>query len=117
MSAIYTSPVGQMADLLAQCEGFDWDDGNIGKNREKHRITDWECEEIFFNRPLALGSDVAHSKSEPRYYSLGQTDRGRPLSVSFTVLNKLIRPISVREMNSRERKIDESTQEDTNIQG
>jgi len=109
--------VVKVAELLAECEGFDWDDGNIGKNWEKHRVTDWECEEVFFNQPLALGADVEHSKSEPRYYALGQTDRGRLLSVSFAVRNRLIRPISVREVNSRERKIYESTQEDTYIQG
>src|SRR5256885_1847583 len=100
----------------SECEGLDWDEGNIGKNWEKHRVTDWECEEVFFNRPRALGSDVAHAKWEPRCYALGQTDRRRLLSVSFTVRNRLI-PISVRDVSSRERKMYESTQEDANIQG
>ena len=109
--------MGKVTDLLAECEGFDWDEGNIGKNWEKHRVTDWECEEVFFNRPLALASDPEHSQSEPRYYALGQTDRGRLLSVSFTVRNKLIRPISVRDVNTRERKAYETTQEDPNVQG
>ena len=44
--------MSRLADLLARCEGFDWDEGNIGKNWEKHRVTDWECEEVFFNRAL-----------------------------------------------------------------
>ena len=109
--------MGRVADLLAECTGFDWDDGNIGKNWSKHRVTDWECEEIFFNRPLSLGSDVAHSQTEPRYYALGQTDRGRTLYVSFTVRSRLIRPISVRDVNTRERKEYESSQEDTDVQG
>jgi hypothetical protein len=104
-------------ELLAQCEGFDWDDGNIGKNWEKHRVTDWECEEVFFNRPLALSFDDAHSVSEPRYYALGQTDRGRWLSVSFTIRRGLIRPISVRDMNARERRTYEKAKEDTEVQG
>ena len=106
-----------LADLLAECEGFDWDEGNIGKNWEKHRVTDWECEEVFFNRPVALVSDVAHSRAEARYYALGQTDRERLLSVSFALRRRLIRPISVRDMNARERRAYESTKEDTNIQG
>ena len=109
--------MSRLAELLAECEGFDWDEGNIGKNWEKHRVTDWECEEVFFNRPLALTSDVKHSQSEQRYYALGQTDRGRELSVSFTIRDRLIRPISVRDMNAYERKIYESTEEDTDIQG
>ena len=104
-------------ELLAQCEGFDWDDGNIGKNWTKHRVTDWECEEVFFNRPLALSSDYGHSGSESRYYALGQTDRARWLSVSFTIRSGLIRPISVRDMNARERRTYENTKEDTDIQG
>ena len=106
-----------LAELLANCEGFDWDDGNIGKNWTKHHVTDWECEEVFFNQPLALGSDAGHSQSEVRYYALGQTDRGRRLSVLFTIRRRLIRPISTRDMNARERRIYENAKEDTNVQG
>ena len=104
-------------DLLAGCEGFDWDDGNIGKNWIRHRVTDWECEEVFFNQPLALASDLRHSQRETRYYALGQTDRGRPLSVSFTIRQRLIRPISARDMNNRERRIYENAKKDTDVQG
>lgn len=103
--------------LVVECEGFDWDDGNIGKNWEKHRVTDWECEEVFFNRPLALGSDTGHSQTETCYYALGQTDWGRRLYVSFTVRRRLIRPISVRDMNARERRFYEASKEDTEVQG
>lgn len=106
-----------MLDPVADCVGFDWDEGNIGKNWLKHHVTDWECEEVFFNQPLVVGSDTAHSRRELRYYVLGQTDRGRWLYVSFTVRNRLIRPISARDMNARERRIYESTKEDTNVQG
>ena len=106
-----------LAELLAGCEGFDWDDGNIGKNWTKHRVTDWEIEEVFFNQPLALASDTRHSQSEVRYYALGQTDRGRLLSASFTIRRRLIRPISARDMNPRERRIHENTKEDTDVQG
>jgi uncharacterized DUF497 family protein len=106
-----------VTDFVAACEGFDWDEGNIGKNWPKHRVTDWECEEVFFNRPLILSSDVEHSQTENRYYALGQTDRGRPLLVSFTMRRKLIRAISVRDMNARERKIYESAKKDTDVQG
>ena len=109
--------VASIADLLAECGGFDWDEGNIGKNWAKHRVTDWECEEVFFNQPLALASDVEHSRTEARYYALGQTDRERLLSVSFTIRRRLIRPISVRDINARERRAYESTKEDTNVQG
>ena len=39
---------------LENCTGFDWDDGNQGKNWEKHGVSDGEAEEIFFNDPLAV---------------------------------------------------------------
>jgi uncharacterized DUF497 family protein len=104
-------------DLFRECEGFDWDEGDIGKNRSKHRVTDVEAEEVFFNQPLTISLDVDHSQAEMRYYALGQTESGRLLSVVFTVRNRLIRAISARDMNARERRIYESTQEDTNVQG
>jgi uncharacterized DUF497 family protein len=114
---IYVRDMPLIQELLVECEGFDWDEGNIGKNWAKHRVTDWECEEIFFNQPMALASDLEHSQSEKRYHALGQTDRGRLLSVSFTIRQRLIRPISARDMNARERRDYENTQEDSNVQG
>lgn len=98
-------------------EGFDWDEGNIGKNWEKHRVTDEETEEVFFNTPVAFGSDAPHSQIEPRFYALGRTNRGRWLFVSFTLRGRLVRPISVRDMTARERRAYEATKEDTDIQG
>lgn len=103
-------------DLLADVEGFDWDEGDIGKNWPKHHVTDWECEEVFFNRPLMVSSDQSHSGSESRYYALGQTDRQRPLFVSFTVRSRRIRPISFREMNSREQRAYENIKENPGVQ-
>jgi uncharacterized DUF497 family protein len=54
-----------------------------------------------------VSSDVRHSKSEKRYYALGQTATGRRLFVVFTVRRKLIRVISVRDMNRNESARDE----------
>jgi uncharacterized protein len=97
------------------CEGFEWDEGNVGKSWPKHRITDWECEEVFFNRPLVVRADLEHSAHED--YALGQTGRGKLLFVAFTIRARLIRPISFREMNARERRIYENAKKDTDIQG
>ena len=98
-------------------EGCDWDEGNIGKNWPKHRVTDWEIEEVFLNVPIAFGSDAGHSFGEDRYYVLGQTNRARWLFVAFTVRGRLVRPISARDMNTRERRSYEALKEDTQIQG
>ena len=87
---------------LENCTGFDWDDGNQGKNWEKHGVSDGEAEEIFFNDPLVAGTNEAHSERERRYFALGQTDGQRPLFVVFTIRENLIRVISVREMTRAE---------------
>lgn len=87
---------------LQRCVGFEWDEGNEGKNWEKHEVSDAECEEIFFNDPLVAGGDPEHSESESRFCALGQTDVGRYLFVAFTIRKDLIRIISARDMTKSE---------------
>ena len=89
-------------DPLEGCTGFDWDEGNLEKNWERHRVPFWEAEEVFFNEPLVVSPDREHSASEPRYLALGQTDSGRRLFISFTVRRSLIRVISARDMTRKE---------------
>jgi uncharacterized DUF497 family protein len=38
---------------LEACAGFDWDQANAHKNRERHRVTPEEAEDVFFNEPAA----------------------------------------------------------------
>ena len=80
---------------LAQLTGFDWDDGNSRKSTEKHSVIQSEAEQIFFNQPLLLLDDIAHSQKEARYHALGRTDDNRILHVTFTLRAKgtLIRVI------------------------
>ena len=92
-------------DLLEECVGFDWDEANVQKNWERHRVTPEEAEDAFFQEPLVLRSDVTHSKAARRYYVLGQTKSERWLFVVFTIRQKLIRVISARDMNRNERAI------------
>ena len=94
---------------LAGCTGFDWDEGNLLKNWEKHRVSGAECEQVFFNRPLVTMPDEEHSRGEHRFYVLGRTDAGRRLFVAFTVRDRLIRVISARDMNARERSVYEES--------
>lgn len=92
-------------DPLLACTGFDWDDGNAEKkNWELHRVTPEEAEDIFFHEPLVVRGDIRHSRGETRYYALGQTGRGRLLFPAFTIRKALIRIISIRDMNQRERE-------------
>lgn len=91
-------------DLLS-CTGFDWDEGNLEKNWISHKVTAVECEQVFFNLPLVVADDVKRSQNETRFYALGQTDAGRLLFLGFTIRRKLIRVISARDMNRKERKV------------
>ena len=89
-------------DPLQGCTGFDWDDGNLEKNWQRHQVTFWEAEETFFNEPLVVSSDRGNSEVEQRYLALGQTDSGRLLFISLTVRGSLIRVISARDMTRKE---------------
>ena len=102
-------------DILSFAEDFEWDEGNIKKNWERHRVSHIECEEIFFNRPIIVKKDEPHSTIEDRYFVLGKTDAGRLLFIVFTLRGNKIRIISARDMNRKERKIYEETQEDTHV--
>ena len=86
-------------------DGFDWDEGNITKNWDRHQVSSTECEEVFLNKPLLLADDVRHSANEVRNYALGQTDNGRLLFIAFTVRGTRIRVISARPMSGKERQI------------
>jgi len=92
-------------DDLARCTGFEWDAGNADQNWETHQVARGEIESIFFNRPLIVASDLAHSQREPRYAALGTTDQGRRLVIIFTVRESMVRVISARDMSRRERRI------------
>jgi len=95
--------VPNRSDPLDACTGFEWDEGNLHKNWERHRVTPQEAEDVFFNEPLVVRSDTPHFRREKRYYALGQTDAGRQLFIAFTLRNSLIRVISARDMNRKEK--------------
>jgi len=91
-------------DLLFGCVGFEWDESNVTKSWEAHRVSGKECEELFFHSPIIVEDDPRHSIQEARYYSLGQTAAGRLLFVAFTIRGNLLRVISARDMSRRERE-------------
>jgi uncharacterized DUF497 family protein len=86
--------------------GFDWDAGNERKN-EKHGVSAPEAEQVFFNQPLLVLADKAHSRDEPRFHALGRTHTGRRVHLTFTLRGggTLIRVISARDMSRKERQI------------
>jgi uncharacterized DUF497 family protein len=86
--------------------GFDWDDGNRQKSALRHDVTTSEAEQMFSNAGLLVWPDAAHSGVEARYQALGTSNSGRLLFASFTLRTSdtLIRVISVRDMNAKERR-------------
>jgi len=92
---------------LGRIAGFEWDDGNRRKSADKHDVSPAEAENLFFNDPLIIAEDKKHSGGEQRFNALGQTAQGRLLHVTFTLRQNetLIRVISARDMNRKERKV------------
>jgi len=84
-----------------------WDDGNRGKNADKHDVSPAEAESVFFNDPLIVAEDEKHSGNEQRLNALGKTIENRLLHVTFTLRQNgtMVRVISARDMNRKERKI------------
>ncbi len=94
-----------MKNIFEKCEGFQWDPGNSNKNFYKHKVSNAECEQVFFNQPIIVLDDTKHSEDENRWYLLGRTDQDRFLFVVFTIRENFIRVISARDMNKKEREI------------
>ena len=100
-----------MTDDLAQCRGFQWDEGNAEKNWIQHHVSQGEAEQVFFNRPLVVVEGEQRTEFSRRYYALGYTDASRPLFIVFTIRDALIRVISARPMSRRERRMYEHAKE------
>ncbi len=90
----------------SRIEGFDRDDGNRVKSVAKHDVSNTEAEQTFQNVPLIVAGGAAHSQNEARFHALGRTNAGRRLFIAFTLRNAgtLIRVISSRDMDAKERK-------------
>lgn len=81
---------------------FIWDKGNKDKNWLKHKITNRECEEIFFDENKKTFKDKLHSGGEERFRIVGKTKKQRLLFVVFTMRRNKVRVISARDINKKE---------------
>ena len=88
--------------------GFDWDDGNVYKNENKHGLNYKHIEEVFFNEPLLIVEDFSHSYGECRCVAFGRDNQNSKIMIVFTVRAKLIRVISARAMTKKEKKFYEN---------
>lgn len=85
-------------------KGFEWDSGNLDKNRKKHAVTEKECEDIFSDATLVTNVDIKHLQVEKRFTAHGKTQHGRLLYVVFTIRSNTIRVISARDQSRKERR-------------
>ena len=97
-----------MSEFFGESLEFEWDEGNSQKNWKRHRVSIPECEQVFFNKPLAVRLDPGHSSEEVRYFAFGKTDAGRRLAVVFTIRRGCLRVVSARDQGQRERRTYES---------
>ncbi len=92
-----------MIKILPRVIAFEWDKWNKDKNYIKHKVSNQEAEEVFFNRPLKIFEDTKHSFLEKRFVAHGITNTKRRLTIIFTLRNQKIRIVSARDMNKKER--------------
>jgi len=92
--------------------GFEWDAGNARKSEVKHRVTQSEAEEIFFNKPLLISMIETHGTQARRFLALGKNQKALRLTVVFTLRQDatLIRVISARDLHRKERQLYEQAQ-------
>ncbi len=86
-------------------DDFIWLPDIVDKLFVKHRVSQDEAEEIFFNRPKLRFIESGTRTDEDVYAAFGQTDAGRYLVVFFiskAANTALI--ISARDMDEKERR-------------
>ncbi len=83
---------------------FEWDTDKAHSNIEKHGIGFAEAMTVFGDPLEVTIPDPDHSEGEARFLSVGRSEQGRLLVVSYTERGERIRLISAREAEPRERK-------------
>ena len=87
-------------------DDFLWLPDIVEKLLVKHRVTQDEAEEIFFNRALFRFVESGHKPGENVYFAAGQSDAGRYLIVFFiSKPGNVALILSARDMDKKERKL------------
>lgn len=83
---------------------FDWNEGNLTKSEDKHGITPEMVESAFQDESmLVLGEQYQPIVNEDRYGVVAKCSTGEHLFICFTIRFGMIRPISTRLANKKER--------------
>jgi len=83
---------------------FDWDADKERTNFRKHGVTFAEAQTVFDDDIARIEDDPDHSIGEHRELIIGYSCQGRLLVVSFVQREEIIRIISARQVDARERK-------------
>ena len=85
---------------------FDWDNGNSTKSTLKHDIECSEVESVFILKfGIPIGTQISPEVVEDRFCIVGLSDKGRSLSIVFTIRNNKVRAISSRLASKKERNL------------
>lgn len=91
---------------------FEWDRGNLNKNRIKHGVGLDEVEAVFtLKMAVPLGRQVSPEVDEERLCIVGPSFDGRMLSIVFTLREGHVRPISARNASRKERRLYEEVRQ------
>jgi uncharacterized protein len=69
---------------------FEWDADKDAENQQKHGVTFSLAQYAFADPKRVIAEDLAHSKTEKRFFCFGETDGGI-LTVRFTYRGGVIR--------------------------
>ncbi|MYE54816.1 MAG: BrnT family toxin [Chloroflexi bacterium] len=86
---------------------FIWQSDVIDKIEDKHHVTQYEAEEVFFNeRPVYHFIERGERRNQDVYSVSGRTDAGRYLIVFFILKRRNVGLIlSARDMTRSERRL------------
>jgi uncharacterized DUF497 family protein len=90
----------------SQFEGieFEWHKLKAAANLKKHRVSFEEAMTIFGDKRVLVVPDQVHSDEENRSLAIGQSVRGRLLTICFTEREDRLRIISARLAERWERR-------------
>jgi uncharacterized DUF497 family protein len=83
---------------------FEWDDGNVLKSVDKHGITNFEAESLFYDKGRIVRLSKRGSGTEVRYLCYGISNSGRLLTAYFIIRNGKIRIIGTRSARREEKE-------------
>ena len=81
-----------------------WDPSKEAKNRRKHGVSFWEAATVLSDVLSVTVSDPRFENAvEPRFITIGTSDRGRLLLVVHADRDEIVRIISARKPTKQER--------------